>query len=122
MAFSIRALAGLARCERPTSADLNASVVQPGRFAHGPDEKFGLAGFTAGAVRGISAMATLPGRKSCVRARCPEAVDMPDGPCSSMGQLCRTVSAGYENPADGAGLAGQCDSTNAAPLRVRRHQ
>src|ERR1700761_9831526 len=73
MAFSIRALAGLARCERPTNADLSASVVQPGRFAHGPDEKFGLAGFTAGAVRGISAMATLPGRKPHVRVRCPEA-------------------------------------------------
>src|ERR1700760_3105900 len=73
MAFSMRALAGLARCERPTSAFASASSVQPGRFAQGPDEKFGLAGFTAGAVRGISAMATLPGRKSCVRARCPEA-------------------------------------------------
>jgi hypothetical protein len=42
-------------------------------LAHGPDEKFGLAGFTAGAVRGISAMATLPGRKPHVRVRCPEA-------------------------------------------------
>src|SRR6476646_5445017 len=73
MAFSIRALAGLARCERPTKADFNASVVQPGRFAHGPEEKFGFAGFTAGAVRGMSAMATLPGRKSHVRVRCPEA-------------------------------------------------
>src|SRR3569833_2827488 len=72
MAFSIRALAGLARCDRPTSADLSTSVVQPGRYAHGPDEKLGYAGFTAGAV-GISAKATLPGRKPCVRARCPEA-------------------------------------------------
>src|SRR3954469_20552047 len=77
MAFSIRALAGLARCERPTSADFSASVVQPGRFAHGPDEKFGLAGFTAGAVRGISAMATLPGRKPHGRVRCPKAADTP---------------------------------------------
>src|SRR3982751_2165211 len=85
MALSIRALAGLARCERPTSADLSASVVQPGRFAHGPEEKFGLAGFTAGAVRGISAMATLPGRKPCVRARCPDAADTPRRTSSSMG-------------------------------------
>src|SRR6185312_10664162 len=88
MAFSIRALAGLARCERPTSAVLSTSTVQPGRLAHGPDEKFGLAGFTAGAVRGISAMATLPGRKSCVRARCPEAADTPAYNSASMGNNC----------------------------------
>src|SRR6185312_12700854 len=73
MARSIRALAGLARCERPTRAFDSTSTVQPGRLAHGPDEKFGLAGFTAGAVWGISAMATLPGRKLHVRVECPEA-------------------------------------------------
>src|SRR5690606_34981010 len=44
----IRALAGLARCERPTSAPDSASTVQPGRFAQGPEEKLGLAGRTAG--------------------------------------------------------------------------
>src|SRR5882724_6896541 len=77
MAVSTRALAGLARCDPPPNAALSASVVQPGRFAHGPEEKFGFAGFTAGAVRGISAMATLPGRKPHVRVRCPEAANTP---------------------------------------------
>src|SRR4051812_25318179 len=45
--FSL-ALPGLERWERPTSAPLRASGVQPGRLAQGPDEKKGRAGRTAG--------------------------------------------------------------------------
>src|SRR5690606_6995202 len=56
------ALPVLDRCERPTSALASASTVQPGRLAHGPDEKLGLAGFTAGAVTGISAIINGPPR------------------------------------------------------------
>ena len=48
MTSLIRALAGLERCERPTCALLSASDDQPGRFAHGPDEKWGRAGFIVG--------------------------------------------------------------------------
>ena len=44
----IRALAGFARCERPTSASLSASSDQPGRLLQGPDEKNGRLGFVAG--------------------------------------------------------------------------
>src|SRR5690606_40742505 len=58
----MRALPGLERCERPTSALASASTVQPGRLAQGPDEKLGLAGFTAGAVRGIAAIFSDPPR------------------------------------------------------------
>src|ERR1700743_409596 len=45
--FSL-ALPGFERCERPSNAPLNASGVQPGRLAQGPDEKKGRAGRTAG--------------------------------------------------------------------------
>src|SRR5690349_7567706 len=58
----MRALPGLDRCERPTSALASTSTVQPGRLAQGPDEKFGLAGFTAGAVWGVSAISSDPPR------------------------------------------------------------
>src|SRR5580693_8726247 len=50
MASFSRALPGLERWERPTSAFLRASGVQPGCLAHGPDEKKGRAGRTAGLV------------------------------------------------------------------------
>src|SRR5579862_8409298 len=43
-------LPGLERCDRPSSAPLKASGVQPGRLAQGPDEKKGRAGRTAGIV------------------------------------------------------------------------
>src|SRR5690606_25082285 len=62
MACWMRALAGLARCERPVNAPASASSVQPGRLEHGPDEKFGLAGLTAGAVCGVSAIFSGPPR------------------------------------------------------------
>src|SRR5690606_36877093 len=42
------ALPGLARCERPSCASFNVSVVQPGRFLMGPDENRRSAGRTAG--------------------------------------------------------------------------
>src|SRR5215217_8427997 len=58
----MRALPGLLRCERPTSALASASTVQPGRLAQGPDEKLGFAGFTAGAIRGIAAILSDPPR------------------------------------------------------------
>jgi hypothetical protein len=35
---------GRERCERPTKAFASAAGVHPGRLAHGPDEKHGLAG------------------------------------------------------------------------------
>lgn len=41
---------GFDRCERPTSAVLRFSGDHPGRFAQGPDEKYGRAGRTAGVV------------------------------------------------------------------------
>src|SRR6218665_2459780 len=62
MARWMRALPGLERCERPTSALLSASTAQPGRLAQGPDEKLGFAGFTAGAIRGIAAISSDPPR------------------------------------------------------------
>ena len=42
------AFPGLERWERPTSAPSSASGFQPGRLAHGPDEKSGLIGRRAG--------------------------------------------------------------------------
>src|SRR5690242_1572665 len=50
MASLSLALPGLERCERPSSAPLRASGVQPGRLAQGPDEKKGRAGRTAGII------------------------------------------------------------------------
>jgi hypothetical protein len=44
----MRALAGLARCDRPTNAPFKASSDQPGRFAQGPDENCARAGRTDG--------------------------------------------------------------------------
>ena len=38
----------LERCERPTSASLSASRLQPGRFGQGPEEKWGDCGRWAG--------------------------------------------------------------------------
>ena len=38
------------RCERPSSAERSTSGVQPGRLAHGPQEKLG----SAGAALGLS--------------------------------------------------------------------
>src|SRR6218665_1902010 len=62
MARWMRALPGLERRERRASSLASASTVQPGRLAQGPDEKLGLAGFTAGAVRGIAAILSDPPR------------------------------------------------------------
>ena len=44
------ALPSLERCDRPTAASFSASMVQPGRFAHGPDEKQGLFGLDDGFI------------------------------------------------------------------------
>ena len=43
-------LAALARCERPSGASWRFWICQPGRFAQGPDEKYGRAGRARGAV------------------------------------------------------------------------
>src|ERR1700743_1046734 len=61
--FSL-ALPGLERWERPTSAPLRASGVQPGRLAQGPDEKKGRAGRTAGVLPWLatSVMSFIPSR------------------------------------------------------------
>src|SRR6185437_7886747 len=42
------ALPILDRCERPRTASVRAWRFQPGRFAHGPDEKCGMTGRTPG--------------------------------------------------------------------------
>src|SRR5690606_6029343 len=55
----MRALAGLARCERPTRAPASASTVQPGRFAQGPEEKLGLAGRTSGRAAWAAAISVM---------------------------------------------------------------
>ena len=46
MTSSMRALAGFARCERPTSEPLSESSDQPGRLLQGPDEKKGPVSYT----------------------------------------------------------------------------
>lgn len=46
----MRALAGLARWERPTKASSRELSDQPGRLEHGPDEKKGLLGFSDGFI------------------------------------------------------------------------
>ena len=43
-----RARPSIERCERPDKTPSSAAVVQPGRLAHGPDEKCGRAGFAVG--------------------------------------------------------------------------
>ena len=50
MTSSMRALAGFARCERPTSEPLSESSDQPGRLLQGPDEKKGRFGFVSGFI------------------------------------------------------------------------
>src|SRR5688500_6551711 len=45
-----RDLPSFDRCERPSTSSLSLSGVQPGRLAHGPEEKYGRAGRTAGGV------------------------------------------------------------------------
>ena len=50
MTSSMRALAGFARCERPTSDPPSESSDQPGRLLQGPDEKKGRLGFVAGFI------------------------------------------------------------------------
>ena len=44
----MRSLAGLERCDRPTSAFFSTAGDQPGRLAQGPEEKLGFAGRNAG--------------------------------------------------------------------------
>src|SRR3954447_24843000 len=41
-------LPSFARCERPSAASLRLLGLQPGRFAHGPEEKYGAAGRDVG--------------------------------------------------------------------------
>jgi hypothetical protein len=41
-------LPSFARCDRPTSACVSTSGVQPGGFVHGPEENCGLRGRTSG--------------------------------------------------------------------------
>src|ERR1044072_6620972 len=48
------------RCERPRTASVRFWRFQPGRLAHGPDEKCGVAGRTPGLVVAIS---ILPDRR-----------------------------------------------------------
>ena len=43
-------LATAARCERASGASWRFWICQPGRFAQGPDEKYGRAGRTAGVI------------------------------------------------------------------------
>src|SRR5215470_2505355 len=47
------ALPIFARCERPRAASVRTWRLQPGRLAHGPDEKCGVAGRTPGLVVAI---------------------------------------------------------------------
>src|SRR6476646_4433383 len=44
------ALPILDRCERPSTASVSAWRLQPGRLAHGPDEKCGMTGRTPGGL------------------------------------------------------------------------
>ena len=48
MTSASRAFAAPERCDRPTGARASAAADQPGRFAHGPEEKHGFAGRTLG--------------------------------------------------------------------------
>jgi len=50
MTSASRATPGFERCERPSNAPDNAAGDQPGRLAHGPDEKQGLAGRRVGLI------------------------------------------------------------------------
>ena len=65
MAFSMRALAGLARCERPSHASSRTWGDQPGRLAVGPEEKRGSTGRVTGCSSRVIA-ATLPDRRPSV--------------------------------------------------------
>ena len=51
IASASTALPTLPRCERPKARWLSRSGLQPGGFAHGPDEKWGLAGRICGIMR-----------------------------------------------------------------------
>ena len=44
----MRSSDSFARCDRPTSAFSRTLFDQPGRLAHGPEEKLGLAGARSG--------------------------------------------------------------------------
>src|SRR5271168_4114188 len=60
-----RAFGSAARWLRPRKAPDSASSVKPGRFAHGPDEKLGLAGRMSGVA--ALAIAVLPYRRKASR-------------------------------------------------------
>src|SRR3954467_15908944 len=51
MASASNALPSAPRCDRPSARALNCSGVHPGGFAHGPDEKRGLAALVLGLLR-----------------------------------------------------------------------
>src|SRR5262245_33234150 len=53
MALASLSLPTLARCERPSADVSSAAADHPGRFAHGPEEKLGFAGRTAGFERAV---------------------------------------------------------------------
>src|SRR6185312_17028514 len=53
------ALPGFERCERPRTASVRAWRLQPGRLAHGPDEKCGMTGRMPG---GFAISPILPDR------------------------------------------------------------
>src|SRR5262249_1380135 len=55
------ALPILDRCERPRTASVRICRLQPGRLAHGPDEKCGIAGRTPGLVAVM--LSILPDRR-----------------------------------------------------------
>src|SRR3984957_20790257 len=59
MAACRRALPGLDRCERPSTADLRFSGDHPGRLAQGPDENSARAGRMAGLAGVFIAMSPI---------------------------------------------------------------
>src|SRR6186713_3242708 len=62
-----RALPNAERCERPTKAADRASTDQPGRFAHGPEAKFGREGLVLGSFMAVLARPTTGGARRAER-------------------------------------------------------
>src|SRR4051794_14171081 len=63
MTSASRASPAFDRCDRPSSAPDRATGDQPGRLAHGPDEKQGLAGRWVGLIIPSLTAVALSGRK-----------------------------------------------------------
>src|SRR3954447_3858466 len=58
MASARRALPSAPRCERPSGSVCSKEALQPGGLAHGPEEKYGLAGRVVGFAGRTSAPAS----------------------------------------------------------------